>query len=586
MTPTSVRLAFNSLLAGVLFAFPAFGAPPQLNLHIDIQTTGDVSVTYVPHARVPGLVEAIGAAFGCPVPSERPEERFFRFECPGLVPRKGLSRAIEIDLSPVMTRLGKQGRLELAVSYPRLGFAESSLAEDFGDSPRRMFKRAIVTARDKGAWTLRVRFGWTPGQVRGIFAWLLAAWLVLAAAIVFVCRRELRHIAGSLFFLGASLWLALVWITGAGEPLRLRLGSGVALDFALIALEFLLPLAAVAAGLLPGRSDSQPGLLWFNAMVAIPLACFVTGTPYIVDGQWLRSAPWLAAAFASVVLMRRRLRKAAGRETVEVTEGPLHDRIAALAARAHHPGTRLYVSFSDGPQAANAFAFFGGAIVVNAAAIDLFPKPELDAIVAHEISHLQHQPHAPWAALALASIAYHTAIADLIGSLTGTQAALVAAILVLFFGSLYMARKREFAADEGGVQLNGDPRSFIRALARLARSHGLPLELGTVAEWFSTHPSTRRRVEAIARRNGLSPAETGLLLAEQTEGETYELPRTDSTVLYGAQCRTGTACATPGGFSAPFRWRPSCRHCWSGRCRGLLPFRQPPESRSVAHSPS
>ena len=61
-----------------------------------------------------------------------------------------------------------------------------------------------------------------------------------------------------------------------------------------------------------------------------------------------------------------------------------------------------------------------------------------------------------------------TAMIDIFVGVSGNVAALVFALLVWLLLNLFMARRREFAADAGSMAVAGDPRAMISGLARLA----------------------------------------------------------------------------------------------------------------------
>jgi hypothetical protein len=52
------------------------------------------------------------------------------------------------------------------------------------------------------------------------------------------------------------------------------------------------------------------------------------------------------------------------------------------------------------------------------------------------------------------------------------------------------------------------PRVLIRGLARISRNNRNPIEFNAVVEWFSTHPSTYKRIRVLANAAGLDGAGT------------------------------------------------------------------------------
>ncbi len=71
-------------------------------------------------------------------------------------------------------------------------------------------------------------------------------------------------------------------------------------------------------------------------------------------------------------------------------------------------------------------------------------------------------------------------------------------VLVPLIVAYFFSRRFEFAADATAVQLTGDPEASITSLVKLNRLNLLPIHWSKWNEKFLTHPSTMRRVRAIA----------------------------------------------------------------------------------------
>lgn len=125
---------------------------------------------------------------------------------------------------------------------------------------------------------------------------------------------------------------------------------------------------------------------------------------------------------------------------------------------------------------------------------------------------------------------------------------------IVFFLSLHGARKREFAADSGAVELTGDGRSQ-------------PLQFGALVEWFSTHPSTYKRIRAIAAKARLESAEVDTLCASDNPGEKYVLPLEDQTAIFTIKWQAANA--------ARFGWAMAFGSAASGILTALLVGRLP-----------
>lgn len=146
----------------------------------------------------------------------------------------------------------------------------------------------------------------------------------------------------------------------------------------------------------------------------------------------------------------------------------------------------------------NAFALPGGFIFVGRSIIELcrWDKDEVAFILAHEMGHII-RGHA------IERIVTNTAIS------TASRAAPVQGILggwlrnvgVRFLETAY-SRDHELEADRLGVRLltaaGFDPEGALRLLARLAEFKQ-SADLPTLGEYFSTHPTSEIRIQAIRR---------------------------------------------------------------------------------------
>ena len=219
-------------------------------------------------------------------------------------------------------------------------------------------------------------------------------------------------------------------------------------------------------------------------------------------------------------------------KATEVGEGhPLHRIVARLAQRASLPMPRVYVIPNPSP---NAFATgrdpHHAAVAATEGILRLLPEPELEGVIAHELTHIKNRDilistiAATLGAtiMMLASMARWGAMfggygdrgdRDRGGSPFVLLAMAVLAPLAAGLIQAAISRQREFAADRGGAEIVGTPTGLASALRHLdAAVHQVPLDANPATahmfimkpfsgeglmSMFSTHPSTEARVKAL-----------------------------------------------------------------------------------------
>ena len=85
-------------------------------------------------------------------------------------------------------------------------------------------------------------------------------------------------------------------------------------------------------------------------------------------------------------------------------------------------------------------------------------------------------------------------------------------IFVPFLAFYFFSRRFEYQADQESARNVRNPEIEISSLAKLHRAAGAPFRMSRLTEMFLTHPSLIHRVEAIARRNGISDARISEIL--------------------------------------------------------------------------
>jgi len=230
------------------------------------------------------------------------------------------------------------------------------------------------------------------------------------------------------------------------------------------------------------------------------------------------------------------LRMYSAREVTEAEAPSLHRIVHNLALGARIPMPKVYIIPGEG---ANAFATGRNpqhaAVAVTEGLMRMMDERELTGVLAHELGHVQNRDIlistiAATIAGAIVQIAHMAQWAAIFGGFrrddneggSGGLSLLFMAILApLAAGVIQMAisRTREFAADETGARMCGDPMALASALRKLGvASQRLPMDAspqtahmfivnplsaGGIAKLFSTHPPLEERIarlEAMAGR--------------------------------------------------------------------------------------
>ena len=212
----------------------------------------------------------------------------------------------------------------------------------------------------------------------------------------------------------------------------------------------------------------------------------------------------------------------------------LHGLVEELAARAGIPKPRVYMVPGNVP---NAFATgrdpHHSVVAVTEGILNLLDREELKGVLAHELSHIRHRDVLIGTVAAAIAMAI-TFLASMIrwGALLGgfsrgrgrggleVLALAILAPLAAMFVQLAISRSREYAADEAGARISGNPMGLADALVKLEnanrRSGGIAspstAHMFTVhsvrrtlfGSLFSTHPPVEERVRRLRGLAGFS----------------------------------------------------------------------------------
>jgi heat shock protein HtpX len=204
-----------------------------------------------------------------------------------------------------------------------------------------------------------------------------------------------------------------------------------------------------------------------------------------------------------------------------------------LSQRDSIPMPKVYIVDEDTP---NAFATGRNpnhaAVCVTTGIMRILNNNELSGVLGHELTHVKNRDIligsiAATVAGAISMLAWMAEWSamftgfggrgeDREGNIVGLIAMAIVAPLVATLIQLAISRQREYAADKGGAHLSGDPLYLASALNKLeagneaepmpanrmtnATAHMFivnPLRGGVLNRLFSTHPSTKERIERL-----------------------------------------------------------------------------------------
>jgi len=213
------------------------------------------------------------------------------------------------------------------------------------------------------------------------------------------------------------------------------------------------------------------------------------------------------------------------REVGEAEAPVLHRIVRRLSQKAGMPMPKVYIIPDMSP---NAFATGRNpkhaAVAATEGIMQLLSEEELSGVMAHELAHVRHRDIligtiAATVAGAISYLAHMAQWAMIFGGrhdddeggspVAGIVMMIVAPIAAMLI-QMAISRSREYAADEGGARLQGNPHALANALRKLhngaqaipmhatpATSHMMivnPFSGGGITKLFSTHPPVEERI--------------------------------------------------------------------------------------------
>lgn len=310
------------------------------------------------------------------------------------------------------------------------------------------------------------------------------------------------------------------------------------------------PLMAQAVSLRLGTSDLswadvRQQALWAVAPSAGLTFAMVQMVGHARASQWTSFAAWGLAGFVWLVWANLKLQRLLGFTLHAVTHGDLRDRLFELAKQAGVPLQQLYVLPMKRVRTANAFAVQGGAVLVSDLLLDQLNRNEVDAVLAHEIAHLQHRhPQKLAFAFALPVTGINLGMTFSSGHWLGALAGGGLGAL----GMMAISRRFERTADREALRLGADGPALITALVKLSRLGSVPLRWERWFGWGLTHPSVEQRARQVAKILSLPPERAEAWLQDTpVDAEHYQVPEHSSGGVEGL-------------FTTPFKQRTNLRN--------------------------
>ncbi len=225
--------------------------------------------------------------------------------------------------------------------------------------------------------------------------------------------------------------------------------------------------------------------------------------------------------------------KSSGAQPVSREQLPrLYQVMERLAAKANIPVPKLYVVPDAAP---NAFATgrspSHASVAVTQGLLQIMNDDELEGVIAHELSHVRNYDilTSSIAATIAGAVTYMAQMGRWAmifrgygGSRNERGGGGLSALLMMFLApfaalllQLFLSRTREYAADETGARMVGQPYGLISALEKLGTyNRRIPTSAispstsslcivkpmfggGTLASLFSTHPPLEDRIAAL-----------------------------------------------------------------------------------------
>ncbi len=238
---------------------------------------------------------------------------------------------------------------------------------------------------------------------------------------------------------------------------------------------------------------------WRLASFVIPLQMVAVGFTAIFEGK-ISGTAWLLSAGVVSKIGTGFLRRAEGMRFNRLKSGELRNRAFKMASQMGVTIARVYMVPAGKGHLANAYGM-SNAIGLTDNLGKYLSKAQVDSVIAHELAHVKLRHARKHLLLVLGIFSMMTVLLFRFSryALPLHALAQIAVIFVPLAVIYYFSRQWEYSADRVAVEFTGAPEVAIRGLMNLHKVDEVPMQAVKFSEFFMTHPSLERRVEAIAR---------------------------------------------------------------------------------------
>lgn len=255
---------------------------------------------------------------------------------------------------------------------------------------------------------------------------------------------------------------------------------------------------------------------------------FIVSTFFIVESIAVMALVGIVIATLAWSGPKVALKTAGASEVTPEQRPEIHNRVSRIAHQADVPKPSIAVSKTDAPN-----AFMTGrskdtaTLCLTEGLIESLDGEELDAVIAHEVSHMKNRDMAIMMVASTFATAAHFVVrwgwlADDGGQAGQGAGAIVAAILVslvTWIGTYVLMRVlskyREFTADRGAAAITGKPSALASALRKIDDTvsevpkedlrdfsdtnavNFYEFEVDHMSKLMRTHPETEDRIEKL-----------------------------------------------------------------------------------------